>query len=77
MATTEEVETALDDAISRALPGEFVTRWVAVVEVIDGDGDRVLWTLADPALAPWDRLGLLHFAEAREVAAISDDPDGE
>lgn len=57
-------------ALSSALAedDEMVTRWVAVIETIDTDGDRALWTMAPDGTQSWDALGMLTFAVQREQA---------
>lgn len=55
-----QVRDKMSDAIATALADqqELVTGWVAVVEVIDADGERCLRTLAGPDLKLWDGLGM-------------------
>lgn len=67
-ATPEELEQVIDRAISDALgsTGQMVTRWLAVVEVVDEDGDRGLWTFAAAGTKRWDTLGMLADAQLRE-----------
>jgi hypothetical protein len=49
-------------------PGAMATRFVLLVEVIDADGERALWTLAPPEQRRWDTLGLVDFARALEYS---------
>lgn len=59
-ADPAEVEARLADAIANVLPGEFVTRWVALVETVDAeDGARGLWTLTSDDVMAWDTVGML------------------
>lgn len=41
---------------------EMVTRWISIVEIIDANGTKMLWTLAPQEMRAWDSLGLLNFA---------------
>lgn len=62
-------------AISNALhtADEMVTRWCAVIETIDGDGQRAAWLLCNDDAKPWDNLGLLAFAtQAEQAKAVWD-----
>lgn len=60
-AIEREIGKAIADVLARH-EGGFVTRWLAVVEVIDGDGDRGLWTTTSEDLTAWDTCGLLTHA---------------
>lgn len=54
----------LHDAISTVIRDEarvMVTRWVALVEVIDEDGQPQMWSLTSPRLAMWDQIGMVEF----------------
>lgn len=64
----EAVRAALADAISAALPGEMVTRWVAVVETIDEQGERALWHMSPTGQKVWDTLGMVRHVELVETA---------
>lgn len=41
---------------------EMVTRWISIVEIVDANGTKMLWTLAPQEMRSWDSLGLLSFA---------------
>ena len=75
----EEVCNKIADAISNILgaEAEMVTRWVVLIETLDKDGDRGLWSLSDHDAKPWDTLGMLMFGVQKEQARISrlDVPD--
>jgi hypothetical protein len=61
----------LDDAIRESLDeGEMVMRWLTVVEVMDEDGDRVLYTLTSPSLQSWEGLGMLRYAQAQQEFVV-------
>lgn len=76
--TTDPVD---DDAVARHLGevltsalgqrGEMVTRYVVLAEVIDGAGQRAMWSAVPEDATAWDTLGLLAYATAREHAAIA------
>ena len=71
MKESEDILVKIGDALSQvmATEDEMVTKWVCLVEVIDTDGERGLWTLAPEGAKPWDTLGLLTHAIHREQAA--------
>lgn len=63
----------LGEAIAQTVGKDMVVRWVAVVEVIDGEtGQRAVWCLAPEGHMPWDTFGLLGFALERERAGIGE-----
>lgn len=59
---------AVADLIRAVDPGAMVQRFVALVEVIDEDGDRAVWCLTPPGAKAWDSLGLLAYAQSIEFA---------
>lgn len=73
MTDPAEVRAALEVAMAAALPQDFVTRWVAIVEVADPDGERVLWIECPDGQTSWDTLGLLRYADHVEAAGIAQD----
>lgn len=71
----DDTRDRIADAIGQVMGdgGEMVTRWVALVEVIDAEGERGLWTLAADGQKAWDTLGMLDYARAVEHAAVTAD----
>lgn len=69
--TGAEIEARLNDAIGQIMreEGEMATRWIALVEVIDSDGERGLRTMTSEDLSAWDSKGLLTQALDVERAA--------
>jgi hypothetical protein len=70
------VEREIGEAISAVLARHdksMVIKWVALVEAMDGDGERALWTLTSDDLKAWDTVGLLqhglHLQHAGTLAA--------
>ena len=69
------MRAAMDSAI-RVTVGEnergVVTKWVALIESVDPDGERGLWTLTSDGIKTWETCGMLqfglHLEAAREVA---------
>jgi hypothetical protein len=56
-----DIEAAIETAIADVMAqhdASMVTKWVALVEVIDGEG-RSLWTLTSDDVKAWDTVGLL------------------
>jgi hypothetical protein len=69
----EAIERQVSDAINAAIAEHergMVTRWISLIEIIDGDGDRALLTTGSEDLRAWDTLGILEFALALERASI-------
>jgi hypothetical protein len=56
-----ELSAELGDRLCDILAseGELVTRWVAVAEVIETNGDRSLRTFIPNSATAWDNLGML------------------
>lgn len=71
--TGEDVYGAVSDLLQRLDPGSMVTRFVAVVEVVSGDGERSLWVFNAPDAKPWDTLGLLTYASGLDMVEESDE----
>lgn len=69
------MRNTIGDALAQAVAGEaeMVTRWVALIEVMDAEGDRAAYVMAPQGAKPWDTLGLLTFAIQTEQAASLDD----
>lgn len=65
-AVTVEIQDAISTVLARH--GEMVTRMVAIVETIDGAGDRCAWSIVPPDAKAWDTTGLLQWALHREAA---------
>ena len=57
VAASERIAAALD----KELPG-LICNWIAVVEMVNGDGQRVLGTYSQAGQATWSTLGMLHQA---------------
>lgn len=70
--TPQELEQAIDRAVSDvfASTGQMVNRWLAVIEVVDEEGDRGLWTFTAGGMKRWDSLGMLAEAQLAEQAAV-------
>jgi hypothetical protein len=65
-------QTTLDEAIrSTVADGEMVIRWFSIVEVMDTNGDRGMWTLGSPNSEPWDVLGMLNYARIRQETIVT------
>lgn len=68
----DDVNEALSTALAKH-ETSITTRWVTLVETIDDDGGRGLWTLADNDAKPWDVLGLLEYALTKQHAQVMAD----
>ena len=75
-----DVEQELADAIADVLARHdrsLTTKFVALVEVIDGDGERGLWTFTHEGATAWDTKGmLLHALDMELAGTIAADRDG-
>lgn len=69
MSDIHDMRDEIADSLSNAMPEGLVTKWVAVVEVIDAeDGQRYLYTFDPDGQPEWDSAGLL-------ACAFHDDQD--
>lgn len=58
----DDLEAAIDKAINEAVGTHergFVTKWVALIETVDPEGERGLWTFTSEDVKAWDTVGLL------------------
>ena len=72
-----DTRQAVSDAITQAIhgDGDMVTKWVAIIEGFNADGERYIWRMSDDESTPWDRIGLLQFALIRAQADITADDE--
>lgn len=73
----ELLEQKINEAIRlifQEYGGDFVVKWVSVVEAVDEEGERFLQTFTSPDAKRWDIHGLLkdldNFQIAHQVAEI-------
>jgi hypothetical protein len=70
------IEADLADAISSVLAKHeqaMVLKWVALVEVMDPDGSRSLWTMTSEGVMAWDTVGLLqHGLHIQQAQTLTD-----
>ena len=73
------MEVAITDAISGAMgaEGQFVTKWVALVEVANPEGEREMWSFTSEGMKPWDSLGMMTHAIHMEQATTVREGDVE
>ncbi len=75
----EEIQAEVGKAIADVLStrgNEFTTRWVALVEAVDADGKRGLWTMTSDDLMAWDTCGLLTHALHLQQAQTARETEG-
>jgi hypothetical protein len=74
-ALQADLHAALSRVINDHEDGaSYLTRFVVLAEVVEDDGQRVLWTVAAEGMRRWDTLGLLEDARLREyTAAVRDE----
>lgn len=58
----EDLNHAIAEVIQRHENGALVTRWVALIETIDHDGQAGLWTTTSDGLKAWDTVGMVGHA---------------
>jgi hypothetical protein len=78
VADFDTIRDSVGNALSAALVGEseMVTRWTAIVEVMDADGERACYLMAPEGAKAWDTLGLLTFAtQVEQARAVGGDDD--
>jgi hypothetical protein len=64
-ALGDKIETELGAAIAEVLSRNetsMVIKWTALIETMDGDGERGLWTFASDNNKAWDTVGMLQHA---------------
>lgn len=68
----ESVTTKLSAAISDVLgtQSEMVTKWVVMIESMDEEGNRGVWTVTNEDAMPWDTLGIMMFGIQREQSRL-------
>lgn len=74
MIDGNRLEKDIGKAIANVLvehEGGFVTRWIALIEIIDNEGQRGLWTTTSDELTAWDTCGLLTHALHMQQQATS------
>lgn len=64
------VQHALAAALATHGGGALLTRFIAIVETIEPDGTRALWTLPAPGMMQWDSVGLLEYARRVEMRRV-------
>ncbi len=70
-AVEADLGVAIADVLSRH-EKSMTTRWVALVEVLDEDGRRGLWTFTSEDVTAWDAAGLLtHGLHLQQAAAFA------
>lgn len=69
------IERDLADAIAAVLAKHetsMVTKWVALIETMDQDGERGMWTMTSDNVKAWDTTGMLmhglHIQQAQITA---------
>jgi hypothetical protein len=61
------MQQKMTDAINTAIgAGEFVTKFLCLVEVIDSDGEAALWAVTSSEINSWDILGMLSWGIQHE-----------
>lgn len=71
----ERVQQAIADGLAAAVAteGEMLNGWVAIVETIDANGERGLWSMAAPEMKHWQTLGFLEAAKQTEIRNVEDE----
>lgn len=78
MSVGEDIETAINAAIEQVIrdhEGGFTLKWVALVETVDPDGERGVWTMTSADVKAWDTLGLLEYGRQKQNAQIMRNDD--
>lgn len=72
----DALSTAAQAGLAAALPTDtMLVKFVAIMEVIESDGRRALWTTVSPDCKAWESMGMLQWALACENAAAVDSED--
>ncbi len=71
----EKIEAELHEQIQSIVAGNepsMVLKWVCLVETMDADGVRGLWTMTSPDVQAWDTAGLLqHGLHLQQMAVLA------
>lgn len=67
--TAAEVIDSIRSVLGRH--GEMVTRVVAVIETINAEGERAVWTAVPDDSKAWDNIGLLDYALTLERVGLN------
>jgi len=73
----EDLRERMSNAVHGAFPGEMVTKWLVICEVLGQAGDRAVYLLSALDMKPWDTLGLTRYVETLEQARIMLDEGSE
>lgn len=68
-----EIQKQIGEAIAEVLrrnTASMTVKFVALAEVMDGDGHRGMWTFTSDDITAWDSMGLLQHAFAMEQADV-------
>lgn len=57
----QDIGKAIADILAKH-EGGFVTKWIALIEIVDDQGELGLWTTTSEGLMAWDTCGLLTHA---------------
>lgn len=79
-AEGEAIEGEVADAIAQVMAkhNAMVVKWVALIEVMESDGQRSLWTLTSEGVMAWDTVGLLqHGLHLQHSQTLVAECDGE
>lgn len=71
--TPEELAGMVGEAISAVISrsaASMTVKWLGLIETMDSDGLRGLWTLGSDGITAWDSIGMLQYALQREQADI-------
>lgn len=59
---TDVVVKAISDAISSSIEAGMLIKWTAQIEVMNAEGERVLWNLESEGMKAWESMGLIKYA---------------
>jgi hypothetical protein len=57
-----DLNNAIAEVISKHEERGLVTKWIALIETLDAEGARGMWTATSDGLTAWDTDGMLHHA---------------
>ena len=74
----DDIRDRVQHHLSEAMAQEgMVANWVAVVEVMEANGDVSLWCASAAGMKQWTSLGMLRYAVAVEEGTITADQMGQ
>jgi len=67
----DELDRVISGTVSK-IEGSIVNKWIAIVEILDQDGDIALWTFVSDSTKAWDTMGMLEYGLLIQKVALEE-----